>query len=376
MLYIVDESCLSALQEKNIDCIGCLEELANSRRKCHILLGGERRILFEIAKSRELSTHARAVYKKLANNASEYKIYLESVSKYCRVVANEKRIGKKTDGNKEIIIIPTNLMKERSFSEVVIFLGENVIDTQFYKYIGQYYLRKQNCGNINIAFEKRTGGGSTIASELEMILKDEQRLFFCIVDSDRKDGKSPFYGDTREKVESVLKNFSQNLGEVVFLEVHEVENLIPYKIINQIASNIPASSGAIKFMDFLRKSTSVDDAPLRYFDIKGGLPKKNFILLEEDMDRIKRFSRLEEYRKYWMQYLNEYGIIDLRNIDGNVIVSGISKNILKHALTYMEGVYNKGQIDDVVIDDYIKEEWDKIGEKVFTWGCVGNRIAV
>ena len=89
-----------------------------------------------------------------------------------------------------------------------------------------------------------------------------------------------------------------------------------------------------------------------------------------DAEKQKKYRKRELYRQYWRKYIEEYGIkIDKES--NNVLVNGICERVLRCSMKYFHENLNL-----VVVEEPIQQVWNKIGEKVYCWGCVGGRIAV
>lgn len=376
MLYVIDESCLKFLDTKDEKSICFFEELALNRRKCKNLLVANRKVLDLLAKSEALSLPTKNIYKMLRNRASEFKLIIENTKKYCRVVAelkdNERIIFE--EGHEIIQIIPTESI-DKDLTDKTIMLAENTEDIVFYKTIGQYYIKKKNIGNFDIMFEERMGGGDTTNIVLQEIINKRTRMCLCIVDSDKK-YKEATCGETMKKILEITSKISHDFFDVVFLEMHEVENLVPLSILRKVSEKILSGKDAVNFMEFLLSCDSTQTSPVYYFDLKKGVSKGAFILKEQvDEKTMKKYRKLELYRKYWSVFLEEYGkdINDIGNDEH--IVSGISQHLLKHVITVFEDMKKEGSFEKFIVDEYIQEYWLNIGEKIFCWGCVGHKIA-
>lgn len=370
MLYEIDESCLAALKTTNLNIIALLEQLALDRRKCRNVVVAKREILHELANTEKLSDVSRAVYKVLGNRMSERKLLLKNAKKYCRIVAMNIEESLIVEGDQEIIILNTEEGSSKDFTSYPLMLAENEEDIEFYKIVGQYFMKKNGLGNLNISFEVKNGGGSTIANVLDHIISEKNRMCLCIVDSDRK-YRNATYGDTMQRIIDVTQGVLQDYFEVVLLEVHEIENLIPLSVLEKVVDENNLERQGLLFLKYLIERDGTLESPIFYFDLKKGILKSSFILEEKaDAEKQKKYRKRELYRQYWRKYIEEYGIkIDKES--NNVLVNGICERVLRCSMKYFHENLNL-----VVVEEPIQQVWNKIGEKVYCWGCVGGRIAV
>lgn len=374
MIYYIDESCISVLDTGDEKSILLFEDLALKRRKCKNIVLGKRSVLEHIAKSKYLSAPVREIYRIIANRASEGKLLLSSVKKYCKIMGTPVNDRMTIQDGQEIIQISIAEAIDLDLTDLTIIVTENPDDVQLYKIIGQYYMKHSKVGNIKIAFEEKAGGGDTTGRVLEQVIKSKNRMCLCFVDSDKQyEGASP--GNTMGKVMNIIKNQSQDFFEVVLLELQEIENLIPLNILERIGKDISNSQKGIDFYKFLiSKANDMGDFAFYYFDIKKGISKKHFILKENATEQEKRaFRKREKYRNYWVSYITEYG--EKIDITEEYVIPGICEKVLNHAIVHFQEMVREESYDKYKVNSYIEKFWLEYGKKIISWGCVGNRIA-
>lgn len=370
MLYEIDESCMVALKTGNLNVIAFLEQLALDRRKCRNIIVGKREVFFELAKTEKLSDVSRSVYKVLGNRMSERKLLLKNTKKYCRIVAKKTKKNLIVEEDQEIILLNIETSSLKDFTAYPLMLAENEEDIEFFKLIGKYFVKKNNLGTLNIDFEGKNGGGSTISDILANVISEKNRMCLCIVDSDRKYGDA-FPGDTMQRIINVTQNVFQDYFEVLLLEVHEIENLIPLSVLQKVVDEKNLEKQGLFFYKYLIKCDNTENSPVLYFDLKKGILKSSFILEEGvDDEKLKKFRKKELYRKYWRKYIEEYGI-KIDEDSNKVLVSGICEKVLRHSIKYFNDKSNM-----IEVEEPIQKVWDRIGEKVYCWGCIGGRIAI
>ena len=162
--------------------------------------------------------------------------------------------------------------------------------------------------------------------------------------------------------------------DIIFLDVHEIENLIPLNVLDYIIEKLNISSQGINFMKFLIDQDNSKTSPVFYFDLKKGIPETAFFLEENaNEESIKKYQKLKDYREYWKPYIENFGI-KIEKANGSIIF-GICDKILGHSLDYFDTLVKEGSLGNVV-EPYLTDIWLCIGEKIYCWGCVGGRIAV
>lgn len=376
MLYEIDKSCLALLETGQSEYILFFEELAIDRRKCKNLIVASKEVLESLSKMEAFSNVVREVYKILGNRRTEFKLLRNSVKRYCRIVAEGDKEVIKNEQGQEIIKLPLTKVAGADFTEKVIFLAENRDDILFYKVLGRHYMKKKRIGVVNVDFECQGGGGSTIGVTLAEHIRDEKRFCLCIVDSDRKcEQDSP--GSTMQGVSDVIEGIPQVLFEAILLEIHEIENLIPFGILDKIIEVKNLDEQGLKFLKYLIMKDSTKTSPALFFDLKKGIQKKSYFLNPEATEEQKRkYRKMENFRLYWKNYIEDFGVKLDENLEGETIVSGICEKVLKDTLKIFDEIQQEGGVGRIEPDPHLIELWDQIGEKIFCWGCVGNRIAV
>lgn len=374
MIYEIDESCLHALAKNDIESVAFLEQLALDRRKCKNIVIAKREVLDRLSKMTCFSNVARNIYRALANRAAEYKLILKNTSTYCRLVDKIKVSLIVNEDKKEIIELEISDNAQKDFTGKTLMLAENEEDISFYKIIGQYYIRQHKIGNIKIDFEPQNGGGSTTCGVLKSIITNRNRMCLCIVDSDKKYGNAE-PGETMRKVMGIVDGIQKDYFDVILLDVHEIENLLPLNVLDYIVKENNINSQAIEFISFLIDQDCSRTSPVFYFDLKKGIPRGAYFLEKNACDEEERkYRKLSNYREYWKPYIEKFG----KKIEetNNPIISGVCDKTLKHALNYFNSIKKEGKIEDFTIEPYLDKTWLEIGEKVYCWGCVGGRIAI
>lgn len=106
----------------------------------------------------------------LGNRMSERKLLLQNTKKYCRIVAMKTEENLIVEENHEIILLNIETCSQKDLTAYPLLLAENEEDIEFYKFVGKYFVKTNNLGNLNIDFEGKNGGGSMISKVLDNII--------------------------------------------------------------------------------------------------------------------------------------------------------------------------------------------------------------
>ena len=358
MIFWIDKSCLAKIDRCEDTAVLALEMLALNRIKGKNILLAEKNVLEYLHKKECFSEPTRKLFNSLFQNAAEHMMYLKLVEKYIIIV--DEIIENKDKGQ--------NLYEEKGYkvtlqelasldiSNYTELVTENLLDANFYKLTARYYIKSEDkLAKCEVKFDCVQGGGSTIAEVAKQKVKSKNRLFICIVDSDKKYPKCK-RGDTCKKVEGFLKKTQEEIWQVLPLDVHEVENLLPISWLKKCSKDIKTSSNTIKFLEHLIEVDKNEhkDKAVYYFDMKDGITNYN--------------KKNEEFKRFWKPYLKSYGI-KLDNLEDDNIIYGFGGKILEKVLNEYE---NEKIFSD--LGQCIEDKWLLLGKNIFTWGCVLGRV--
>lgn len=272
------------------------------------------------------------------------------------------------------IFIPISVAQKWSPNKKCCLLAENLNDCTFYERIAAYYCLKHGIKGIQICFHHENGGGNTICDVLRKCVQKEKEFTLCIIDSDKKHGVSDEYpneparGDTFCRASRVstelLKDTDLPPHALKPLDVHEVENLIPQQVLEQIQKELPAMDRGLDLLEKLRKIEC--GSPILYYDFKMGFP-----LIKD-----------EPKRSYWKKILFALGGTEAdvppvnrpkndRVDPYKLFFPPLSNNNL---LTRANLFLNDTTLPTLHLDTYLLPYWEQIGELMLTWGCAGLPI--
>ena len=152
MLMMIDDSIVDAAVEKDSLALQVLQNLATSQAMGYHIIWSSRRNLKQIIKITELSQNDRAIYysilKSYATSASTY----TSIDFYALVSVQEKS----NRYNDHIVINPKEMQNFNFVSQTNV-LAENMDDGHFFKYIGDYFIRKSKIHSISLCYNVDMG---------------------------------------------------------------------------------------------------------------------------------------------------------------------------------------------------------------------------
>ena len=252
-------------------------------------------------------------------------------------------------GKSRIISVDTAVASR--INEQCRLLGENLNDCAFYRLLAERYLRKfpQRIKDVNISFQDELGGGVTTNAVFEKNIDVDRHLTLCLVDSDTKHDKSTLYrnepgiGDTaRNLLKAERKLSDKNLFELYCLPVHEAENLIPISILKEIANE--SSPDMMPGINCLEKLLSAGlERAILFYDFKYGGTK------------VKGDPSIT----YWIEVGEKIG--------NDISFPRVSAGVLQKAIEKLSELTADGykRVVSIVLDDYLIDQWQKIGFKVF-----------
>ena len=363
---IVQQKFTQALMMMNDNEFFFFSDIASACRKGKCYLCGDINSLKFLSK--KLEQPAKNIYNALINRYAESKSIMELVNKVFVLTMNIDLSHNQLPNvlkqeNKTQILLIENVMKW-NISEPCCLIAENLEDCDFYTLIAQI----QNSQGININFHKENGGGSTTSEVLCKCVTQDKIPTLCIIDSDKTYGSgksfSPSKGVTLKKVMDTGKNIRlnecNNPPYCIFpLEVHEVENLIPLCILEELKTQYPAMTDGLNIL--LKLKNIQNGTPILYYDMK-----KGFSYIKEENKRI-----------YWEEILINLGgtksdmppTTEKKAPESKPFFPPLICNagLLKQTNNLLR---NNKLPKNFQIDKYLIPHWKNIKDIILTWGCV------
>jgi hypothetical protein len=297
----------------------------------------------------------------------EFRSIMKIVDCYAKIIDS--------DLNEKIVLsqgmteyrIGVGFISSSSLYRPVGLILEDYDDSNTYEKIAHYYNR--NRPSLSTKFEIINGGGSNTPKAIKRHayhLNKDSRFHICLYDSDVKYPDGP-KGTTANGI--ILASKGANLFfENLMINVHEVENLYTYEIIDYLIDD-----PNIKPLKIYLKTVQDDSlSNYRYIDFKNGIKLKS----------IKFPNSADE--KSFAEYL-----CSLMNIDTTASNPTVLKckceNRKDCKCTLAAGYQNVLQrINDNIhrlkIEsfrlDHMENEWFRIGKFLTSWGLASEDVAV
>ena len=273
-------SCLnSPIPHNIIDGIQCLALMLRSGAH---LVSGDRNTLAAIANLEEISSSARAVFRRAVARHAQANSVLEHVSTYALVYFGNDELTSSVTNGKKVIKIPIsripNLIAQIS-TEIVY---EDINDATIYNIVAQWYSENiLNNPHLSIKSNPVQGGGSRTYDIYNAKQNAAETFCLCITDSDKK-YPTDTAGETSTKVRQV-EDFLKPLSFHLDLDFHEIENLIPLSFLDGIAG----TNDAKEIIAALRTADGNERREAKlYWDYKKGI-------------RAHYLKSSEDFRDYW-----------------------------------------------------------------------------
>lgn len=359
MFIEIDETCEEELIKRGKKAYNeffCM--LATEIRKGLHYFFIKKNLLEKLYKNNELGIFAQNIYEKLFQNSAQDLSVQKTVNLRLKIVGvNSNSITV----NKDCIIISLDIALELNFSKEVNLVCENISDCRFFELITKIYMNYKALQKATCNIKSVGGGGATIFTSYEECINNKE-LAFLIVDADVKyygAAKGTTLKKLREREKEKEGDIYKNLVEIYELDIHEVENLIPLKLIKSFYSNKPegeAEKGnTIYYLEKMKNLTG-ENNPLHFFDMKNGIREQKMI-------------KDEQYRAYWTNILNNIGFTN-----NELNLEGFGQHLLSKITSFIKKRENEDRFFENYVDDYLKDEWKKIARKIYSYGCSRERL--
>jgi len=368
MLININPNVIDAAK-KDINAKTALTLLAQIAR-CgnHIVVSESIAAIRKIQQINGLGVDVKSIYATIEKKLIQYGALKSKISTYAEVTYDNVPLYTKTTINQNIIIIPIEyFIQESCIADITDVIVENLIDADFYKFLGRYYIHMSGYSNVPLRYKPICGGGNTTNISLQSGLNSGHKFTICLADSDKHYPKDS-YGDTLKQILHTWETANNNgvthrhLCKVIFSDdIREIENLIPIPILKQIN---PLSGLEIDSIN------NKDSKIFLYMDIKDGLSYETF----------NTISAIEQniYEQYLInnhlcdqKLLNEIKRKDKPLKNKTRLINGCGPSTLSIALNnYLSQAANK--FKEIIAPQLTKDQakvWMYIGKHFFEWAC-------
>lgn len=298
-----------------------------------------------------------SVYKKILNKHSETRSIIDFVDRVIVLSCGETtEIPDFISKIALVLKVDQVICDNFNIDAPCTLIGENLHDCEFYRMLAERYIVINHIRGTSIACHFESGGGNTTNKIYEKCIKEDKVLTICIVDSDKKYFETRLYpnqpskGDTVNQLikthENLIKEISPSTYAYYCIPTHEVENLIPLCVLENMPKN-KIKEGINSLKKLLNNKNY--DAILVY-DLKKG---------EQSCSHAPQIA-------YWKEVGNK--------IHDNTFPK-VGDDLLEPALELMRDQSNeKCYFEKIVLDDYLKKIWGEIEKFVFSWCCASYPI--
>ncbi len=373
MLIIIDSSVVDVLNDGGgivPHTLEALENISISRREGKHLVFSDRNTLKYLLNCVQLSERARKIYKRIYEESTQFKAYLSVFSRHvivCPLLTVPTSII--SDGV-VITSLPVSYFNDTAIIQPTSIVSENNSDTLFYIMIAKTYFAMKKLGSIRINYIPNHGGGSTVNNVYKEIQDRNNCFCLCIVDSDKKSPSSNF-GDTAKKLISV-DNPDVVICNYFVLNVHEVENLIPYSFLSEASRSQKDRMIAVEFIHNLDISNNPELR--KYIDIKNGTYLKDVFHTKELIDYW--IGTKPPIQSMWPCDINDDCFSATKCNDKDHCACkcspGLGENILNDAFMIMNG-QSLHKIAEAICP-VLKPEWEYLGKEIASWCCASSRL--
>lgn len=355
MLYYIDESVVMAAKEGDTLVIDRLKDLEYAWRKGQCLVTSSRQSFNSLQEIKELGS-----YHLMAKFAQGVHSLYATLDFFVVLVYHTQNVmALQQFANKYSILDISDLDDPKKIS-VNYLVCENVKDSAFYLYGTNFMMANQMEPTYTINVIEGNGGGGTIVEVLDRY-KDYPCLAIC--DSDKKYPLCPI-GETLLGVTEYVKATHRRLLWLYALNVHELENLIPFDVIQKVR-NTKVGRNKINKLKIINDAENCSSF-LQYFDFKKGISS-------ELMAKIYKVDySFYNVCKSALQLTGAFDVNLEKNIASNkkctkVLMQGFGEDVLKESLEYMGN--NNLNSSDFKLRECQSEDWKRISNMVWSLGC-------
>jgi hypothetical protein len=366
MLIILNDSISDLdLMADEHSCIA-LQNLITCSLKGEHFVTGSRAVLNWLSEQESISIHLRKKVKRIENWVAQRGDLLNVIKRKIIVDSSVNEITKLSENH---WCVPLIHFYENGTSPSVI-LAESLVDVDLLYEAAIYYKFSKGIRAINIRYEPRSGGGSTIFNVLDQIKNSRREFCLCITDSDKKSPNCP-QSSTSRKCESLCNDASW-VVEHAELSVHEIENLIPIEILE---NSLSVQLELDKF-DLLKSRTKILGGDYyKFCDLKVGFTLKNLKSLDAGNPRYK----------YWKEVLDRLSsgghiseFCELSEIQCTaedcscVLAPGFGDGLLSKIITKMKQT-TPTKFHESAKDSFMINDWLSIGRIFFEFSCCPDK---
>jgi len=375
MLIWLDDSVASACGSQcNFVCSGLSSIFQAFQRGEHLIHGS--RLLFDtLAQSQQLAAWERRVAAtlwqqstqigKLANNFTFRVIIVNTNGPlFEKTSQTEWRIQLKEIGSKGI--------------RAPVLLAEDITDTRLFELAAWHYIFNQGYGSaLSIKLDPRMAGGKgNVFRQFRSLLESAREWCLCLTDSDKMSPTGKPIGTSSRHLKKLPAAFSTSaISEYAELPVREVENLIPFNLIEQSLRERDNDSFQ-RWIKLIEENQSPDNI-VNFADLKLGTAfsniksqpenSPNFIFWKQEIDRLINLG-IGIHSEECAHKSESQDKIQNCNC---MITNAISTHLVELVIDYLDNI-GKQQSYQMIKKSRNIDGWLKIGRIVAEWSCASG----
>lgn len=250
----------------------------------------------------------------------EYKNLFNSLSFKLSISKNYNKV----DRSEGVVKIPLDTLLGYDF-ENIDFVTEDFNDSDYLdQAMRSFQLVRDDLKIFRINYNKINGGGRNTPNVYEYYLKKNSNYVVCLCDSDRFSPGGPD-GDNARECKKILG--LEDLSSLFITDGREIENDIPYSLIEHAFLNDPKTLKNIRELPYYRQY--ICSNILKHADLKKGVT----------LQWVEKMKLNSENRKYWSvrsQFIMDNYWYKNKDDETILLVPSISEKVLKNVSLFLK----------------------------------------
>lgn len=326
----------------------------------HLIIADEN-FLKELSELKELGNLTCNSACSLISKSREYNQLKSIVDYYCVVdMTNANPSPIQPPDAKNYFSVGYSYFNDSEKIQQAKLLCEDINDFKLYRQIVKFFQNTNKMTGVDVKLEICNGGGANTISNFEKI-RSRNLFCICLLDSDKKHPKAGL-GSTAlkftEKTDSPLcKHF--------VIEPHEIESLIPLKVIEECLLNKTISKVYMQSLEQAQAITNYKPETKLYFDHKEGFTVEKIVEIEKKYK--DGFWRDAITNAPGLKRKGCISTLDCKCKTPCIALPGFGTGLLEAGTTVIERMTHI-KLNEA-IPAILLSQWQGIGSKLFSWGC-------
>lgn len=361
MIISLADDILEKLEVNSItsDEITSLTSLAISRKRGLNFVIGSRRLIEYLVNYERLGDEIRSIFRLIYNDQTKWNRLLINMN-FCVTLTSSVSESYSSNLNDKISLnVPLCRFLDYSIDSKPAIITENINDAKFYELIIKSYTKYKNINGVNLVYKRLNGGGDTTYEVLLDQFNSHDGVSLCVLDSDIvMPGAS--VGDTAKKVIDTMP--SSEYSRRFIIKSREIENIIPFSILDELFANNQSTLSKIENYRKLRILVKDGESPIKYVDIKKGLKLALSLCHGCNLSKAYWTSVLTDTNLIRVCSVNEESCSTIKSCKCKIL-DGFGSDLLKHCVKHIQD--NGFDYSNIDSDTY--DEWELICENVLPY---------